>query len=167
VKYRVTVQGQSYEIEVDHSRLVRVNGRPLYVELEQVGGLPVYSLALDGEGYVVFIEEGLGEYRVEVQGQVYPVEVQTKRPRLAPRQEGCSDKDGQCLVISAPLAGTLLSLPVAVGDRVAAGQAVAIVESMKMQMEVRTPLAGVVETLHGPPGRNVDQGEELVVLRSE
>ena len=164
MRYRVTVQGRSFEIEVDHDRLVRVNGRCLNVELEQVGGLPLYTLALDDEGQVVFIEEGQDEFRVEVQGEVYPVEVQHRRPKLAARQGECA-AGGNCLTIRAPLAGNLVSLLAAVGQRVEAREPVAIVESMKMQMEIKAPAAGVVESVHGPPGRRVGQGEDLVVLK--
>ena len=163
MRYQVTIQGRSFEIEVDHDRLVRVDGRSLNVELEQVAGLPLYTLALDGEGHVVFVEEGQDEYRVEVQGDVYPVEVQRKRPQLAPRQIECNT-DGQCLAILAPLAGNLVSLLVTAGQQVKARQPIAIVESMKMQMEIKAPQAGVVQEVHGPPGRRVAQGEELVTL---
>lgn len=166
MKFKVAVAGQSFDIEVDHDHLVRVNGRPLYVDLEQVGGLPVYSLALDDAGYVLFVEEGQGEYRVEVRGQVYPVEVRPQRPRVAVREAACSDDNEACLVISAPLAGNLLSLMVAVGDQVQAGQVVAVVESMKMQMEIKSPQAGVVEAVHGPPERDIGQGEGLVTIRT-
>lgn len=167
MKYHVSVDGRSFEIEVDHDWRVRVNGQPFYVDLEQVGGLPVYSLAVEDEGYVVFVEEAQGEYRVEVRGQIYPVEVQSLRSQLAPHREECSSDDGECVAVSAPLAGNLVSLPVAAGDQVKAGQVVAIVESMKMRMELKTPQAGVVEALYGPTGRSVDQGEELVVLVPE
>ncbi len=167
MKYQASVDGQSFEIEIDHDWLVRVNGHPLYIDLEQVGGLPVYSLAVEEEGYVVFVEEAQGEYRVEVGGQIYPVEVQSQRPRLTPRQDKCSSDKGECVAVSAPLAGNLVSLPVAAGDLVKAGQVVAIVESMKMRMELKTPQAGIVETLRGPAGRSVDQGEELVILAPE
>jgi biotin carboxyl carrier protein len=164
VKYQVSVDGQPFEIEIDHDWLVRVNGRPLYIDLEQVGGLPLYSLALEDEGYVVFVEEAQGEYRVEVGGQIYPVEVQSQRPRLTPGPGECGSDKGECEAVRAPLAGNLVSLPVSVGDRVEAGQVVAIVESMKMKMELRTAQAGRVETLYGPTGRSVDQGEDLVIL---
>jgi biotin carboxyl carrier protein len=167
VKYTVTVSGRSFEIEVEHDRLVRVNGQPLYVDLEQVGGLPVYSLALDDEGYVVFVEEGQDAYQVEVQGQVYPVAVQTQRPRLAPRRVECAGDGEECLAVSAPLAGYLVSLPVAVGQRVRAGQVLAIIESMKMKMEIKAPQTGVIERVCGPVDRDVIQGEELVRLRIE
>jgi acetyl-CoA carboxylase biotin carboxyl carrier protein len=66
--------------------------------------------------------------------------------------------------IQAPLAGHLARLLVAKGDQVSSGQAVAIVESMKMQMPVRTPLAGEVTRVNGPAGRDVDRGEDLVTV---
>jgi oxaloacetate decarboxylase alpha subunit len=165
VKYKVTIGDRSYEIEVDHDRLVRVDGRPLYVDLEQVGGLPVYSLTLDDTGYVLFVEEGQGNYQVEVQGRVFPVEVRLQRPPLARRHTPCARECGECLAVTAPLAGRLVSLPAAVGARVETGEVVAVVESMKMQMELKAPENGVVEAVYGPPGRNVSQGESLVSLQ--
>jgi biotin carboxyl carrier protein len=166
VNYRVTVAGHSFDIEVEHDSLVRVNGQPLYLDLEQVSGLPLYSLGLDDEGYLVFVEEGQGEYQVEVQGQVYPVQVRKLRPQLATQQVECSGDGKECLAIGAPLAGNLVSLLVSAGDRVEAGQAVAIVESMKMQMELKAPRPGIVESVHSAPGQTVTQGEGLVVLRT-
>jgi biotin carboxyl carrier protein len=166
MKYRASVGDRSFEIEIDHERLVRVNGQPLYVELEQVGGLPVYSLSLDDTGYVVCVEEGRDEYRVEVRGQVHPIVVELQRPRLAPKESDCREIN-ECAVISAPLAGHLLSLPVKAGDEVERGQVLAVVESMKMQMGLRAPHSGVVETVHGPPARPVERGETLVVLQAQ
>jgi biotin carboxyl carrier protein len=165
VNYEVTVAGRTYAIEVEHDRLVRVNGQALYVELEQVGGLPVYSLALDKDGYVVFVEEGQGEYRVEVKGQVYPVEVQNQRPHLSVAPIDCPSDGGECLGVRAPLAGHLISLAVKAGDQVEAGQVLAVVESMKMKMELKAPLTGAVEAVHRRPGQDVGQEDELVTLR--
>lgn len=167
MRYHVSIEGRSFEIDIDHNHLVWVDGQPLYVDMEQVGGLPVYSLVAEDQGYVVFVEKGQDQYLVEVQGQVLPVEVKTRRPALAPRRVPCADEEGNCLVIRAPLPGTLISVPVSVGQEVAQSQTVAIVESMKMQMELRAPQPGVVSRTGGPPGCSVDQGEELVVLQTE
>jgi biotin carboxyl carrier protein len=165
VKYKVAVCNRSYEIEVDHDRLVRVDGHPLYVDLEQVGGLPVYSLTLDDAGYVLFVEEGQGKYQVEVQGRVFPVEVRLQRPHLTRRRTPCPREGEECFAITAPLAGRLVSLLAVVGARVETGEIVAIVESMKMQMELKAPESGLVQAVYGPPGRNVSQGESLVSLQ--
>lgn len=166
MKYTVTVAGRAYEIEIEHDRLVWVNGRPLYVDLEQVGGLPIYSLDLGDNGYVLFVDRARSGYEVEVQGQIYPVTVQVQRPQLS-RPMACAGRQGTCLAVCAPLAGRLLSLPVTVGERVEAGQVVAVVESMKMKMELQAPCRGVVEGVEGPPDRDVDQGEALILLREE
>ena len=164
MKCTVTVAGRAYEIEIEHDRLVWVNGRPLYVDLEQVGGLPIYSLDLGESGYVLFVDRGQEEeYEVEIQGRIYPVTVQAQRPKLT-RPVACATTGEACLAVCAPLAGRLLALPVTVGERVAAGQVVAVIESMKMKMDLRAPRAGVVEEVHGPPDRDVRQGEALVLL---
>lgn len=166
MRFTVAVAGRSFEIEVDHERLVWVNGHPLYVDLEQVGGLPLYSLAVDDSTHLLFVEKGLDKYQVEVQGKIYPVEVSLKRPQLARQRGECLNNGDDCLAISVPLAGHLLSLQVDVGDSVEAGQVVAVVESMKMQMELKAPKAGIVEVVCGASQRAVGQGEELVILRT-
>lgn len=166
MKYTVAVDGRYFDIEVEHDRLVRVNGCPLYVDLEQVGGLPVYSLVFEDAAYVLFVDKGQGVYHVEVQGRTYPVDVKSQRPRLRPRQIECPGEEGECLAILAPLAGRLISLRVTAGDRVEAGQVVAVVESMKMQMELKAPEAAVVEAVYGLPDQDTAQGEVLVTLRT-
>jgi biotin carboxyl carrier protein len=165
MKYRVTVSGRTLEFEVVHGRLVQIDGRSLYVDLDQVGGLPVYSLTVDDRDYMVFVEEGREDYQVEVGGRIYDVDVERQLPRLVPRRSGCESGDLACLVVSAPLAGSVVALPVEPGDRIEAGQVVAILESMKMQMRLTSPEPGVVESVHGLPGQDVGQGEKLVTLR--
>ena len=165
MKYKVTVDGQTFEIDVLHNRLVQVDGRSLYVNLDQLGGLPVYSLMLDDVEHLVFVEEGQQEYLVEVQGRIYQVGVENQLPRLVPRGSECQSENENALVVSAPLAGCLVSLPVEVGECVEAGQMVAVVESMKMQMRLTSPQRGVVEMVHGVPGQDVSQGDKLVTLR--
>lgn len=169
MKYSVTVGGRSFEIEIDHDRLVWVDGRPMYVNLEQVGGLPVYSLSLNDEGYVLFVEKAQDGYQVEVEGEVQPVAVRPKRPELRKilrriGRKSCTEAGEGWLTICAPLAGRVISCDVAVGDQVTAGQVVTVVESMKMQMELKTPRPGIVEAVHAQAGQDVGQGETLVLL---
>ncbi|MBI3997881.1 MAG: acetyl-CoA carboxylase biotin carboxyl carrier protein subunit [Armatimonadetes bacterium] len=61
--------------------------------------------------------------------------------------------------------GLVVDVPVAAGAVVAQGAAVAIVEAMKMQMEVPAPAAGRVEEIRVRPGQEVAGGQVLVVIR--
>uniref|UniRef100_UPI002611FDF0 urea carboxylase n=1 Tax=uncultured Halomonas sp. TaxID=173971 RepID=UPI002611FDF0 len=66
--------------------------------------------------------------------------------------------------VDSPVTGSLWRLLVADGDRVAAGQAVALVESMKMEVEITAAEAGRVTRLPVQEGGAVAPGQPLVIL---
>jgi len=66
--------------------------------------------------------------------------------------------------VVAPMPGTLTALLVAVGDPVVVGQALALVEAMKMEFTLRAPHDGVVAEVFGPSGRAVALGEAVLVV---
>jgi len=68
--------------------------------------------------------------------------------------------------IRAPLAGSVVALPVAAGEHVAAGGVVVVVESMKMEHEVHAGDAGIVVALRARVGDVVAQGEVLALIES-
>jgi acetyl-CoA carboxylase carboxyltransferase component/biotin carboxyl carrier protein len=72
--------------------------------------------------------------------------------------------EADAATIVAPMAGLLVSLAVAAGERVRPGQRVALIEAMKMQMEVRTPAGGVLRALVAMVGENVRAGQVLAIL---
>ena len=64
--------------------------------------------------------------------------------------------------ITAPMTGTLLSVAVAVGDPVEAGQAVAVLSAMKMEHKLTAPWAGTVAEVGAEAGATVQDGQLLV-----
>jgi acetyl-CoA/propionyl-CoA carboxylase biotin carboxyl carrier protein len=71
--------------------------------------------------------------------------------------------DGRNAVVS-PMQGTVLSVEVADGDSVAAGQVICVVEAMKMENEVHALGAGVVRGLSVAPGEQVRTGQVICVV---
>jgi acetyl/propionyl-CoA carboxylase alpha subunit/acetyl-CoA carboxylase carboxyltransferase component len=71
---------------------------------------------------------------------------------------------GDASVVVAPMPGTLVSVSVRVGDAVKAGQGVALIEAMKMQMEVRAGAAGTVRRIDAVPGETLREGQAVVSL---
>ncbi|WP_137127504.1 biotin carboxylase N-terminal domain-containing protein [Roseomonas sp. HF4] len=66
--------------------------------------------------------------------------------------------------LSAPIPGRVVQMLVAVGDRVARGQVVAILEAMKTELRIAAPADGVVAHVGCAAGDSVEEGTEIVTL---
>ncbi len=166
MKYTITVEGETFEVEVSRGGRVWVNRRPLNVDLQGVDGLPQYSLLVDHRSYEAHVEQADEEgYQMVVAGQSYRACLRQTRDHLEKDvTRSCLPATGEVL---APLPGLLVAVPVVVGQRVAQGEVVAVLESMKMNLELRAPGDGVVQALHITPGTEVGQGEVLAVIRPD
>ena len=80
-------------------------------------------------------------------------------------KRGVSSDAGNSVRASMP--GTVASLHVATGDRVAAGQVVAVLESMKLFMELKSPTAGTVSAIGTRAGATVAAGDVLVAIEPD
>ena len=66
--------------------------------------------------------------------------------------------------VPAHITGTVWKVEVSVGQKVAAGDVLVILESMKMEMPVEAPEAGTVKEIRCSPSQPVNEGDVLVVL---
>ena len=72
--------------------------------------------------------------------------------------------EGGELPIRAPMPGLIVDVRVEVGEIVDAGQTLIILESMKMENELKAPRAGMVHAINAHPGDNVEQNKTLVTI---
>ena len=68
--------------------------------------------------------------------------------------------------VRSPMPGTVLAVHVAPGDTVSAGQAVAVVEAMKMEHTVTAPVAGTVAEVAARAGQQVAMDARLAVIEA-
>jgi len=64
----------------------------------------------------------------------------------------------------APMPGTVLSVAVEAGHAVKAGETLLLIESMKLEMAIKAPRAGIVKEVHVKAGQNFDRDALLVTL---
>ena len=69
--------------------------------------------------------------------------------------------------VRAPMHGRLLQIFVRVGDEVAAGQRLAIIEAMKMEHTLQAPFAGTVRTIAAEPGAQLVEGGEIMLIERD
>jgi biotin carboxyl carrier protein len=83
-----------------------------------------------------------------------PVTTSSERDEAAP------------VTVRAPIPGKIVKLAVRVGERVASGQAMVVLEAMKMENEIRSPRDGEVKAILVREGASVESGQELVTVGS-
>jgi acetyl/propionyl-CoA carboxylase alpha subunit len=164
MKYVATLAGQVFEIEINSEDQVTVNGRNQTIDFCSVSGQPVYSLIVDGESYEAYVQPTDTDLRVLLQGQLHIVHVEDERQRkLRESSVGPALSSGE-FHLNAPMAGLIVAVPIVEGELVAKGQELVILESMKMQNELKAPRDATVTRVSVRVGDSVKQNQLLVTL---
>jgi len=66
--------------------------------------------------------------------------------------------------VSTPMPGKIVKILVAVGDKVTVKQALVIVESMKMENKIVSPVDGEIKSIHYSDGDLVEPGQAIIKL---
>lgn len=146
-EYKYKINGTKFTVKVgdvnDDKVQVEVNGIPYNVELEKT---PAKKITVN-----------------------QPV----KRPAAAPRTESGekviaapapAPNTGSGFTVTSPLPGTLMSFNVKVGDTVAAGDTVCVIEAMKMENDIHTPQGGTVTKIIANVGDAVPQDGPIMII---
>ncbi len=140
---------------------IRSTGRGRHV-LDEAGERTrlILEAAVPGEG-------GTTRREVLVDGFRFDVEIESERiaalRERATRGRVASAHSGH-LEIKAIIPGKVVSVSVAAGDEVSAGQQLLVVEAMKMQNELRSPRDGTIDRVAVAVGVNIEVGDLLVVI---
>ncbi|HQR38411.1 MAG TPA: hypothetical protein PLF26_08405 [Blastocatellia bacterium] len=150
------------EIDLDGSAFrLRVDGRDVTgdVRLPEAG---VYTFYVGSRVIEARVSRLAADNTVRVQIGAETAEVLIVDPkRRRPGSHGSSEGE-QTLV--APMPGKVVALLANVGDEVAIGQGVIVVEAMKMQNEVKAAKAGVVAEIRAAVGDTVNAGQVLATI---
>ncbi len=114
------------------------------------------KITVNGVTYDVQVEE--------VGGSSAPAAVAAPVAAPAPAATPAPAAPAGGVKVTAPMPGTILSVNVSVGQKVTKGQAVIILEAMKMENEIPAPQDGTVASIAVEKGANVETGSLLITL---
>jgi glutaconyl-CoA/methylmalonyl-CoA decarboxylase subunit gamma len=144
-RFRISVDGTEHEVD---ARALRSG---------------TWSLIIGGRSYVVDLDRrrtgiaasvGASEVLLQVEDALHKRLASAAGARPAARGEA----------LRAPIAGKVVKVSVAVGDQVAPGAAVIVLEAMKMENELRAERGGTVSAIHKVAGQAVDTGDLLIEI---
>ncbi len=148
-KYQYKVQGVDYEVEIEEVEgniaKVNVNGIPFEVELQQ----PINAAK----------HPNIAKVKVEAPK---PVAAAPVAAAAAPAQPAAAVGSGN--PVKAPLPGTINKVNVKVGDTVAVGDIVVVLEAMKMQNNIEAEYAGTVTSVVVSQGESVMEGAVMLTI---
>jgi len=167
MKYIATVKDKEYVIEIDPDKGILIDGEPQEIDFRRLPAGGVSSLLMNNRSISAVVEERIDHWEVLIEGELYTVQVEDERAyRLERMRSTGLTVNGEAIVAS-PMPGIIVSVPVAVGDMVHHGDKVVILESMKMENELRAPCDGIVTHVHVAAGASVEKDQPLVGISQE
>lgn len=164
MKYVATVNDQTYTIEIAADGRLLVDGEDRHADFLALDDQALFSLLIDNASVEGLVREIEGIYEVLMWGALYHVKVMDEREqRLAAGSSGFTPQGGE-VIIRAPMPGLIIDVPVELGQDVEAGQTLVILESMKMENELKAPRNGTVHMLNVQAGDSVEQNKSLVSI---
>ncbi len=164
MKYFVTVGVEEVEVEIDGDR-VRLRGQEVHAHLERQAHSPEVRLVMDGVVSRLAVDgHADGAWRVVDHGAVRDVPIEDERSRYIRSLAGAGKSNATSGALKAPMPGLVVRLDVAVGDQVAAGSPLVVLEAMKMENELKSVIPGVVASIRVAVGAAVEKGEVLIEI---
>ncbi|MGK2910797.1 MAG: biotin carboxylase N-terminal domain-containing protein [Sphingobium sp.] len=144
---------------------VTVDGEPLEMSLEYTPGDRIVEAEFDGEPLAVRIAPVRGGFKLTAHGASHVVRVLPSH--VAPLAQHMIEKIPPDLsrYLICPMPGLLVSLNVGEGDKVEAGQPLAVIEAMKMENILRAQKSGTVKSLSAKAGDSL--AVDAIILEME
>jgi len=145
--------------EKDGTYLVKLGDTEFQAEVFPVAP-NVFWITSSEKSFVVYAAKNEGKYYVFVEGQQYCIEKPSAQVRR--KTSGGAVKAEE--VVGAPMPGVIVKVPVSEGDVVKADEVLVVVESMKMENDIRAHGEARIKAVHVKAGDSVNFGSPLVEL---
>ena len=163
----VVLNGEHHDASVSIEELfgsveVTVDGRAMKVATRWSPGQPLFDAMIDGARVVAQVDaKGAGYTLFHAGGQADVLVLTPRRAELLKLMPVKAAPDTSKFLLS-PMPGLLVSLEVAEGQEIKAGEALAKVEAMKMENVLRATRDGTIAKLHAQPGESLRVDQKIL-----
>lgn len=164
MKYVTTIDGHEYVVEIIDDQHVRVDDQAFDMDFDMICDQPVYTLLLDGRSYEAYVYTAEPGLQVLLHGRAYPATVEDEREKKLRAAAGEAEGQVSELILKSPMPGLVVAVTVEEGQRVEKGDVVVILESMKMQNELKAPRAGSISRIRVQSGDSVVQKQPILTI---
>jgi biotin carboxyl carrier protein len=108
------------------------------------------------------VNHELKRYQIQIDGRTYQVQISDAVDQQILKMNLKSKKSNQLKELRAPMPGLVRQVNVQVGDEVDSGDSLFILEAMKMENVLKSPVNGIVSDLFVKPGESVEKNQILL-----
>lgn len=131
--------------------------------------MKIYKIKLNNKVYEVEVEVSENNERISIPKEEFvPKDIKNDNNTAAEAKEQGAvilDDNLEGLKIEVPMPGTILDLRVAIGQNIQKGDVIAVLEAMKMENEIVSPVSGIVQGVGVSKGDAVDVGELIAIIK--
>ncbi len=162
-KVQVNIEDKSFQFELrqsDGKLCIKRNGAEQAVDLVRLKNNR-YSLLIGGRSYEFGVENGPDGYTISTGSRSGRVRVEDYE--LARMKKAAGIDDGHKLKrVLAPMPGLILHVHRGPGDKVNKGEPLLVMEAMKMENDIKSPMIGTIKAIHVEAAQSVEKGQLLV-----
>jgi biotin carboxyl carrier protein len=162
MKYVAISEDREILIEILDEHHITVDGVDYEIDFESVSEQTVYSLLANNYSYEALVYESEEGWQVLLHGSQYVLQVEDERERRLRASLGGGPPENVDFHLRAPMPGLIVTVPVSEGQMVEKGDVLVVLESMKMQNQLKSPRSGKVSRVQVKPGDSVEQRDTLL-----
>ncbi len=162
MKYVTSIDGHEYVVDIIDEHRISVDGQVYDVDFMPVGDQPVYSLVVNGTSVEAHVYPNEDVWQVLFHGTLFTARVEDEREKRLRAALAGRVREHEDFHLKAPMPGMVVSIPVQDGQLVKRGEVLVILESMKMQNELRSPRDGKVSRVRVKAGDRVEQKDTML-----
>jgi len=161
--YKATVNGKNFEIIIKNQELV-INDSVVEWDVVQISD-GYFHILVKNKSYraeVIKVDPSAKTFQLKINGRIYSVELKDKFDLLLEKMGMNNGAANKANSIKAPMPGLIVDLRVKEGDKVNPGDALLILEAMKMENMIKASAVSIVKSVKVKKGDSVEKNQVLI-----
>ena len=163
-EYVVTIDDKKISVSIIDSSTIKIDNKILKYEISKVSDY-LLLLNIDNKSYSVTVNRlNTEKYSTLIDGHYYEPVVRTLLMEKANEYLAQKEKQTHHLVFKAPMPGLIVKLKKGIGDKVELGESLLVLEAMKMENDLKSPVSGIIKEIYALENVAVEKDQKILLI---
>lgn len=166
MKYTALINKKYYDIEIkgeDDDLMIFWEGKPVKIDYSLNKLNPFITMIINNNPYEILWKHNHKNFMININQSAYNIELNQGLKSNNIKKIKTSSLSRE--IISAPMPGMVIDLKALDNQQVNIGDPLLILEAMKMENEIRSPVKGIIQKINISKGDKVQKDQELIIIK--